>query len=153
SGRRHQATTGTPSTFPSSRGCCAPSRPCRPRPSCPQPGSADPRAERGPVRDGGDITDRAALAAAAICSLVPAVRLLVRPGAARRAVVALNIGQAPADLGAGVGLPVAAGARHLRPGQRLRDAVGARTRVLSVRVPAALVGPKRLEAGELAARP
>src|SRR5215469_9739680 len=92
-------------------------------------------------------------AADAIRRLIPACCLLVRPSAARRAVVALNVGQAPAYLGGRVGLPVASGTRHLRPGQRLRDAVGAGTRVLSIRAPAALVGPQRLEAGELAARP
>src|SRR5580700_4866613 len=85
--------------------------------------------------------------------LVPAVGLFVRPGAARRAVTALDVGEAPADLGSRVGLPVGAGARHQRARQRLRDAVRAGTRVLGGDVPAALALPERLEARELAARP
>ena len=45
------------------------------------------------------------------------------PGAARAAVAVGDVAQAPADLRGRVGLPVGAGAGHLRAGQRLRDAV------------------------------
>src|SRR5450755_3604579 len=81
---------------------------------------------------------------------VTASRLLMRPRAGRRSVGALDVAKAPADLGSSVGLPVGAGAGHLRARQRLRDAVGARARVRRADIPAALVVPQRVQARELA---
>src|SRR3712207_438602 len=46
-------------------------------------------------------------------------------------------------------LPVRAGSCHLLAGERLRDAVGRRGRVVGMDVPAALLGPQGVEAGEL----
>src|SRR5579875_2108950 len=84
--------------------------------------------------------------------LVPAVRFLVRPGTAGRAVQALDVLQAPANLRGGVGFPVGARAGHLRAGHGLGDAV----RTIGIRcgdAPAALPRPERVEAAELAGRP
>ncbi len=73
----------------------------------------------------GGVADRAACRrAGARQGSVPVAGLLVCPGTARRAVPALDVGQAPLDLGGGVGLPVRAGARHLRAWHRLRNAKG-----------------------------
>src|SRR6202042_2214354 len=85
--------------------------------------------------------------------LVPVIGLLVGPRAAGRTVAALDVVQAPPDLRGRVGPPVSASARHLRPRQRLGNAVRARARVLRGGVPAALVEPQGLQAGELALRP
>src|SRR6478736_2192559 len=55
---------------------------------------------------------------------VPALLLPQAPRLAGGVVARGDVPQAPADLRAGVGLPVRPGRGHLRPGQRLRDAVG-----------------------------
>lgn len=80
---------------------------------------------------------------------VPTGLLEVRPRAARAAVAALDVSQTPLDLRGGVGAPVGAGRRHLRAGQRLRDAVRARILVLGVYVPVALAVPEVDKATEL----
>src|SRR5690606_2616833 len=81
--------------------------------------------------------------------LIPAVALRMSPGAAGAAVPALDVAQAPADLGGGVGGPVGAGGGHLGAGEGLRDAVGARRGVVGVPAPVGLAGPQRVEAAEL----
>src|SRR3954447_10729169 len=81
---------------------------------------------------------------------VPAGGPRVRPRAARRAVAAVDVDQARVDLAVAVGGLADAGAGPGRV-QELRDAVGGAGAVLSVRVPAALLAPEVLQAGELAA--
>src|SRR5919199_3989280 len=81
-------------------------------------------------------------------SSVPAVGLGVAPGAARRAVPAVDVDQARVDLPVTVG-GLRDARRAPRAVQELRDAVGGAARVLRVRVPAALLAPQVLEAGEL----
>src|SRR4051794_29008336 len=82
--------------------------------------------------------------------LVPAGGLGVAPGAAGRAVAAVDVDQT------GIDLPVAVG-RLGDPGagpggvQELRDAVRGAARVLRVGVPPALPAPQALEARELVA--
>ena len=63
---------------------------------------AGPQCRPRSTPDGGSV---------APCGPVPAVGLPVRPGRRRRAVPALDVAQAPADLGRRVGPPVAAGGR------------------------------------------
>ena len=75
------------------------------------------------------------------------------PGAARGAVAVVDVAEAPLDLGGGVGLPVVAGGGHLGAGKGLRDAVGAGGGVGGADVPARLLLPQRLEAGELVETP
>ncbi|RRR99112.1 DUF998 domain-containing protein [Glycomyces terrestris] len=72
----------------------------------------------------------------------------VRPGVARGPVLALDVAEAPFDLGDRVGAPVVPLAGHLGAGVGLRDAVGA-DRVLGELVPAGLLVPQELQAGEL----
>src|ERR1700729_4187487 len=83
---------------------------------------------------------------------VPAVRFPERPGPARGAVAALDVAQAPLDLGRHVGLPVRPGAGHLVTGERLRDAVGPALAILGVVAPAALAAVDVVQAGELGRR-
>src|SRR5690606_31911900 len=78
-----------------------------------------------------------------------ALGLGVRPRVARRAVPAGDVVEAPLDLGGRVGLPVRARGRHLRAGQRLRDAVRAAVPVRRALVPAALLVPELLQAAPL----
>src|SRR5262249_61473095 len=119
-----------------------PDAPTRPSRCCRDPQTAAaPWPSRGPL-----------LFTSGRCS-VPAVCLLVRPRTARRAVGSLDIAQAPTDLRGGVRLPVRPGTGRLPAGQRLRDPVGMGTRVAGVHVPAALLIPQRVQAGELARRP
>ena len=80
---------------------------------------------------------------------VPAGGLGVAPRAARRAVAAVDVDQPGVDLPVAVRRLGDAGARPRRV-EELRDAVGGAARVLRVRVPAALLAPEVLEAGELA---
>ena len=75
------------------------------------------------------------------------------PGRARPAVPALDVAQAPADLGGGVAAPALAGAGHLAARHGLRDAVGARVRILGVLVPAAFPVPQLVQRGPLALAP
>src|SRR5699024_7757501 len=84
---------------------------------------------------------------------VPADGLGVAPGTARSAVPAGDVVQAPGDLGGRVGPPVRARGGHLRPGQRLWDAVGTGGGVLRVRVPVALPLPERVQAAPLVRAP
>src|SRR5690606_25319527 len=84
---------------------------------------------------------------------VPADRVAVGQRTAGRAVAAADVVQAPGDLGGRVGPPVRADRGHLRAGQRLRDAVGARARVLRGGVPVRLALPQGVEAAELVAAP
>src|SRR5690606_24205559 len=98
-----------------------------------------PRGGAGPSGSGG-------------CS-VPVGGLRVRPGAARGAVDGGDVAWGPRDLGRGVGRSAVALARHLRAGQGLRDAAGARRRVVRRRVPVGLLGPQPLQAGPLRAGP
>src|SRR5690606_17027260 len=84
-----------------------------------------------------------------IAMSVPVVRLEVCPRPLRAAVPGLDVVQTPADLRLRVGAPVLTGGRHLRPGQRLRDAVGAAAGVLGLVVPAGLTGPQLLEGSPL----
>ena len=79
--------------------------------------------------------------------------LRVVPRAARRAVAAADVAEAPGDLRRGVGLPVGAGAAHLAAGKRLRDAVGTAAGVVGVDAPAGFLVPQRDEAGELVVAP
>src|SRR6266487_3304623 len=79
---------------------------------------------------------------------VPAMAFPEGPRVARRAVPLLDITQAPLDLGARAGLPIGPGGCHLRPWQRLRDAVRA-AGVGGVDPPAALPGPDVVQAAEL----
>src|SRR5690606_24901161 len=113
-----------------------PSRPARPPAGASRARSA---AVAGPSGSGG--------------RSVPVGGLRVRPGAARGAVDRGDVVEAPRDLGRGVGRPVGALARHLRAGQGLRDAVGARRRVVRRRVTVGLLGPQPLQAGPLRAGP
>ena len=76
--------------------------------------------------------------------------LLEGPRAARRAVGVADVVQAPADLHLGGG--EVAGRYVVGAGQRLRDAVGARGRVVGVDVPVALGDVQRVEAHELVRR-
>jgi hypothetical protein len=80
---------------------------------------------------------------------VPAVRLRVRPRPAWRAVPAIDVAQAPLDLGDGIPPPVRTEGRHLRARQRLRDAVRPAGPVRCVRVPARLPAEQPVEAAEL----
>ena len=84
---------------------------------------------------------------------VPVHGLRVRPRAARGSVGAVDVAEAPDDLGRGVGLPVGAGARHLAAGQRLRDAGGTARRVVGGVRPAGLLLPQLVEALELVVAP
>src|SRR5690606_22229084 len=86
-------------------------------------------------------------------SSVPVRRLAVAPGGARGAVGALDVVEAPGHLGRGVGLPVVGDRRHLAAGQRLWDAVGAARGVLRLVVPARLLGPELVEAGDVTVAP
>lgn len=61
---------------------------------------------------------------------VPIDRLAVPPGRARGPIAVGDIAEAPGDLGGRIGAPVSPGARHLRTGERLRDAVGGRRRIV-----------------------
>ncbi|SNY28846.1 hypothetical protein SAMN05421748_103143 [Paractinoplanes atraurantiacus] len=71
-------------------------------------------------------TGSSVVAAAAVAvGLVVAVVLEVLPGAARGLVAALDVAEAPLDLGGGVGLPVGALGGHLAAGEGLGDAVRA----------------------------
>ncbi|MQM25261.1 DUF998 domain-containing protein [Glycomyces sp. NEAU-7082] len=81
-------------------------------------------------------------------SSVEALGLGVRPGVARGPVLALDVAQAPQDLGDRVGAPVVPFAGHLGTGVGLGDAVGA-DRVLGQLVPAGLLAPEQLQAREL----
>src|SRR6476661_9290279 len=80
---------------------------------------------------------------------VPVVALLEGQRAAGRAVAVADVAEAPLDLGGGVRLPVRPGGGHLGAGQRLRDAVRGRGRVVGVDAPAALADPEAVEAAEL----
>src|SRR3954449_1998663 len=85
----------------------------------------------------------------AIRSVVPGCVLMGQRGT-RRPIAGADVPEAPADLGDRIGPPVGAERRHLVPGQRLRDAVGAGAAVGGRRAPAALPSPQRLEAAPLA---
>ncbi|HEX2144506.1 MAG TPA: DUF998 domain-containing protein [Glycomyces sp.] len=79
---------------------------------------------------------------------VEALGLGLRPGVAGGVVPALDVAQAPSDLGDRVGAPVVADRGHLVPGVGLRDAVGA-DRVLGEFVPAGFLVSQRFPAREL----
>src|SRR5690606_23081279 len=84
---------------------------------------------------------------------VPALRREVRPRAARGAVAAGDVRQAPADLRVGVGGPVGAERGHLVAGKRLRDAIGAGGAVVRGVTPAGLARPQVVQAQPLVAAP
>src|SRR4051794_36991653 len=84
---------------------------------------------------------------------VPAAGLGGAPGAARRAVPAIDVVEAPLDLRGRVGPPVTAVSTHLRTRQRLRDPVGTGRRVVGPVVPAGFLCPQRVQARELALTP
>src|SRR5690606_36887806 len=75
------------------------------------------------------------------------------PSRAGRTVSGGDVAEPPLDLSGGVGLPVGAGAGHLVPGKRLRDAVGAAVAVHRPFVPAALLVPQLLQAAPLVGPP
>src|ERR1700733_13795471 len=83
--------------------------------------------------------------------LVVAVGFFEGPGATGISVDALDVPQAPPDLGGRIRLPVRARAGHLAARQRLRDAVRA-AGVLRVVAPAALPVPDVLQAAEVGLR-
>src|SRR5574343_250630 len=118
------------------------------------PTAGRPTAHSGPVRpDSHDETTHTPSGVTSItvaariirCLSVPVLRLEVRPRAHRRLVPALDVRQPPLDLRLRVRPPVLTGTGHLRAGQRLRDAIRTRRRVLGLVVPAGLPGPQLLQ--------
>src|SRR6266851_1289189 len=84
-------------------------------------------------------------------SSVEAVRLPERPCAARIAITALDIPEAPDDLRLRVRRPVRAGSGHLGSRQCLRDSERA-AGILGLVVPAALPAPDVVQAAEVRLR-
>src|ERR1700748_1771795 len=99
-------------------------------------------AGRSPTRRRGRIADRPRRGGS-----VPVVGAGVRPRAARRAVAAVDVDQSGVDLTVAVRRLADPGPGPRRV-EELRDAVGAARPVLRVGVPAALLAPQVLEAGE-----
>src|SRR6266498_5739823 len=86
-------------------------------------------------------------------ALIPAVAPPEAPRATGRAVPAGDVAESPADLRRWVRAPVRTCAGHLRSGQRLRNPIGTRARVVGGDAPPTLVIPHSVQAAELATAP